>query len=175
MSEEKLASRTIREYQQRYERDVFVETGTAQAHTLELVVNDGMFREYHSIELDLDFYKQAIAKFTDVPTVVIHHGESDKVLSSLLPKLDTDCLFWLDAHWVGGEDDVIGSHGETPVMQELHHIFDTPQKHVILIDDARLFGVEGNYPTLEEVQELAKINGYDYKLAKDIIRLTEAE
>ena len=173
MSEEQTASRVIREYQEKYHKSVFVETGTAQAATLELVVSDGLFNEYHSIELDREFYRQALNKFDLTPTVVIHQGESDKVLAKLLPKLDTDCLFWLDAHWVGGENDVMGSHGETPVMAELNAIFDTTQNHVILIDDARLFGVEGNYPTLEEVEEYVTCNGYDMVVEDDIIRLTE--
>lgn len=174
MSEEILASSVIREYQTKYQLPVFVETGTAQAGTLQLVVDDGQFDEYHSIELDDEFYRQAINKFDLVPTVVIHHGESDKVLERLLPKINKPCLFWLDAHWVGGENDVMGSHGETPVMEELEHIFATGHDHVILVDDARLFGVEGNYPELEEVYNFADGYGYQSELADDIIRIVKA-
>lgn len=174
MSEEILASSVIREYQTKYGLPVFVETGTAQAGTLQIVVNDGQFEEYHSAELDDEFYLQALSRFSDDPTVHLHHGESDQILARILPEIDKPCLFWLDAHWVGGENDVKGSHGETPVMEELEHIFNSGHDHVILVDDARLFGVEGNYPTLEEVYNFADGYGYQSELEDDIIRIVKS-
>lgn len=171
MSVEEHSSRIIGEYQSKYNLPVFVETGTAGGSTLELVVQAGQFDEYHSIELDDAFYRQACDNFEN--RAYIWHGESDVVLRNILPQIDRPCLFWLDAHWVGGEDDVMGSHGETPVMAELDAIFDTVHKHVILIDDARLFGVEGNYPTLQDLEAYALANGFGMEVEHDIIRLVE--
>lgn len=170
MSVEEHSFGVIAEYQDKYDLPVFVETGTAAGSTLELVVESGLFDECHSIELDPAFYLQAMSRFA--MRAYIHHGESDIVLRHILRVIARPCLFWLDAHWVGGETDVKGLHGETPVMEELDVIFATPFQHVILIDDARLFGVEGNYPTIGEVHNFAE--GHDYKtvVQDDIIRLT---
>ena len=42
-------------------------------------------------------------------------------------------------------------------MEELSHIFGSPEiGHVIVVDDARCFGVEPGYPTIGEIGEFAK-------------------
>jgi hypothetical protein len=46
-------------------------------------------------------------------------------------------MFWLDAHWSGGE--TYGENDECPLLEELAIINVSPYEHIILIDDARLF------------------------------------
>ena len=46
-------------------------------------------------------------------------------------------IFWLDAHWSGGE--TYGINDECPLIEEIKIINNTKLNHIILIDDARLF------------------------------------
>lgn len=71
-------------------------------------------------------------------------GDTREHLKSILEQND-NLLFWLDAHWSGG--DTYGEEDECPLIEELEIIFDYPDKnHVILIDDARLFLAPPPYP-----------------------------
>jgi hypothetical protein len=38
---------------------------------------------------------------------------------------------------------------ETPIYDEFAHILSSTERHVILIDDARCFGLDPNYPKIE--------------------------
>lgn len=80
------------------------------------------------------------------------HGDSGKILPEILASLNKPCLFWLDAHYSDG----ITAKGdvETPIVSELEAIFNhSIQSHVILIDDARCFIGENDYPTIDWLRE----------------------
>ena len=67
-----------------------------------------------------------------------------------MARLDRPALFWLDGHYSAG----ITARGDrdTPVLDELRHILSAQEaRHVIVIDDAREFGVDPGYPTAEEL------------------------
>jgi hypothetical protein len=80
-------------------------------------------------------------------------------------------LFWLDGHYSGGVTG-IGSL-ETPIIKELQTIFNHPlsKKHVILIDDARLFNGTRDYPKIEELQVFVKTQkeNLEFYVENDII------
>lgn len=64
-------------------------------------------------------------------------GDTRNLLPELL-SVNDNILFWLDAHWSGGE--TYGRGDECPLIEELRIIFNSPlQNFAILIDDARLF------------------------------------
>lgn len=81
-------------------------------------------------------------------------GEDTKFVTDL----GEPVVFWLDAHWCGGNGEVGGTDGgmeeDHPLLEELAIIGSHPiRQHTILIDDVRQFGRESSWPTLEEVEK----------------------
>jgi hypothetical protein len=130
------------------------------------------FERLISIELDPELAAHARQRFKRHSNITILQGDSSVVLPELLSALHDPALFWLDAHWSGG----ITARAEidTPVTREieaiLRHPFDCP---VILIDDARYFGVDAGYPTLESVceQVLRSRSSWICSVQDDVIRV----
>jgi len=77
----------------------------------------------------------------------IINGDSGEKIQSLLTEINEPCVFWLDGHYSGGI--TAKAEIDTPIMAELDAIFNHKiLNHVILIDDARLFIGENDYPTI---------------------------
>lgn len=160
---------TIKEYADQYGTDIFVETGTYLGEMLDAVKYS--FKKIYSIELSAELSKRAEKKFSRHKHIEIFEGDSSAVLSEILNYINEPCLFWLDAHYSEG----ITARGEkeTPILDELKRIFNhSINNHIILIDDARCFKGQGDYPALEELKELI-INRYPdfvFTVKDDIIR-----
>jgi hypothetical protein len=77
----------------------------------------------------------------------------------------------LDGHYSGFE--TAKGDLETPIKLELEIILNSEYEHVILIDDARLFIGENDYPTIEELKKyiLSKNNSLTVNIIDDIIRV----
>jgi hypothetical protein len=161
----------IRDYQQQYAIKTLVETGTyrgdmvqAQKHNFEKII---------SIELGVDLSKKAVKRFKQDKNVSIVQGDSGKVLPRIMPTIESPTIFWLDGHYSAG----ITAKGEKdcPIFAELDAIFEGQKlNHVLLIDDARCFNGEGDYPAINELTRYIKNKNADYKLEvkDDIIRYT---
>lgn len=136
--------KTILEYAQEYNCNIFVETGTYLGDTTDSVTY--YFDELHTIELSQDLYNEANEKFKHIPKIHCYQGNSNDVLNEILLEIDGKILFWLDAHYSMG----ITAQGDkdTPILEELEAIFKTHKKCVILIDDARCFTTCKDYPTI---------------------------
>ncbi len=161
---------TLRAYGRRFGLAVFIETGTYFGDTVRAVKDQ--FRRLYSVELSTDLARLARARFRGDPHITILRGDSETVLPGILAGVQEPCLFWLDGHYSEGVT-ALGRHA-TPILTELETIFAHPVKgHVILIDDARLFGQEKGYPTLEEMHRLAARSRPDlgFEVEDDIIRL----
>ncbi|MBU4186251.1 MAG: hypothetical protein KKI12_10695 [Proteobacteria bacterium] len=161
---------TIIEYGQRYNIQVFIETGTYLGDMVYAVSKE--FDRIVSIELSKDLYRRALKRFAKHKNIHICHGDSTVVLPEVVRTLTTPALFWLDAHYSGG----FSTRGETdtPVLAELNTIFDLSEfNHVILIDDAHLFDGRYDYPTLHALQAFIKQKkpNYVFKVNYDIIRI----
>lgn len=161
---------TVQEYADRYRLQTFVETGTYLGYMVRGVRNQ--FRRIYSIELDPALYVRAARKFARQKNAVIMQGDSANVLPQILTNLAEPCLFWLDAHYSGGNT----ARGEvdTPIVQELSAILTHPiTEHVILIDDAREFGVQRDYPSLLQIRELVSRlrSGASVEVRHDILRV----
>jgi hypothetical protein len=131
------------------------------------------FQRIYSVELSLDLWKDAVSKFEPYPNVKILHGDSGKVLPSIIEQLEGTAIFWLDGHYSEG----VTAKGEKncPIFEEIDAIFLKEKiEHVILIDDARLFVGENDYPTISELTEYIHEKHSKYKLLvkDDIIRCT---
>lgn len=165
-----LKHRVVREYARRYAFRVFVETGTFFGDMIEAIRSD--FDQIHSVELDEKLHRRATRRFAGAGEVRLHQGDSGRVLPLLVETIRQPALFWLDAHWSRG----VTAKGEldTPVSLELETVIRHPTPgHIALIDDARLFGIAKDYPTIEQIREaVAAIRpDWDVRVANDIIHV----
>ena len=165
---------TIKEYANKYRLKVFIESGTYLGDMVYAV--RGVFEKIYSIELDDNLYESAKAKFLKYSHMSILHGDSAKVMPKILDHIKNPCLFWLDGHYSGGI--TVKGELDTPISQELKHIFNHPIKdHVILIDDARLFTGENDYPTIQQLRSfvLSQKPDREIEIKDDIIRIHKSE
>ena len=160
---------TIQEYQKKSQYTVLVETGTYMGYMVE--AQKKKFKKIISIELGIDLFNKAIKKFKNDKNVTIVHGDSGEVLPKILLKINEPAIFWLDGHYSGG----ITARGETdcPIFEELDAIFNSKKlNHIFLIDDARLFTGQEDYPTINKLTEYIKSKNekYEVQVKDDIIR-----
>lgn len=145
-----------------------VETGTAD-HTNVLALAT-TFEHIYTIELDDGFYRQAVYGTMNHPNITCVFGDSAVIVEDLAYRLHGPVLWWLDAHYCGG---VRGPDGDTPIEKELNGIwmYRSSEPNRILIDDARLFGTDRAYPTLDWVRAWGSDRGLTVDVRDDIIHL----
>lgn len=166
-----IKQQTLKYIAEKFGLDVLVETGTFYGEMVEAMRSN--FKKIYSIELSKDLYNNAKKRFQYAGNVELIHGDSGVELGDLIDKLDEPALFWLDGHYSEG----ITAKGdkETPIYQELGHIFNSNIKeHVIIIDDSRCFGTYTDYPTIEEITKYIKLKKPDsiINIKEDSIRIT---
>jgi len=160
---------TIKEYKDKYEYEILVETGTYKGAMVE--AQKKRFRKIFSVELGVDLFNKAVKRFYNDKNVTIVQGDSGKVLPKILSEINEPALFWLDGHYSAG----ITSKGEKecPIFEELDAIFSNKKfNHIILIDDARCFIGQGDYPAIAQLTEYIKSKNekYQIEVKHDIIR-----
>ena len=163
----------VKDYLKKFSIDTFIETGTFEG-IMALAIAPHV-KSVFTIELDEKLYDFAKRNLKDDRNVVLEKGDSGKILPFLIQDLSRTapgpCLFWLDAHYTGG----ITAKGETntPILKELEAILNSPYDHVILIDDARKYTGENDYPTqLELMAMIRKIHpDWVFEEKDDIIRI----
>ena len=148
---------TLNVYKEKYGLKILVETGTFMGETVEYFKNS--FAKVISIELAEDLAKKAQKRFENDRNVTIIQGDSGKVLKDLVRHATEPFLFWLDGHYssefyVGDEYiKTARTDVDTPVEEELRTILASDLKHVILIDDARLFTGVSDYPSISQLKK----------------------
>jgi len=160
----------IRDYAKTFNTSILIETGTYLGDMVHAMRKT--FSKIISFELDQTLATQAQERFANDNHIRIIQGDSGKLLGELLATINEPCLFWLDGHYSGG----ITAKGalETPIKNELAAILShRVDGHVILIDDARCFTGENDYPTLEELKNfVAKHNPHHkFSVEHDVIRI----
>jgi hypothetical protein len=164
-------SGVVREYSIRYNLKILVETGTYHGNMVEAMKM--YFDKIYSIELSYHLYNRNVRRFKGIASIVLIQGDSGKEIEKIIRKLNQPALFWLDAHYSGGS--TARGKRDTPIYEELSHILNaTNIEHVILIDDARCFGTERDYPSLDEIKSFVNSKRINYKtvVCDDIIRIT---
>jgi hypothetical protein len=166
-----LKQEAIKGYAQKYGIRTLVETGTYMGDMVEAQRMN--FTQIFSIELSPDLWNKAVERFRAAPEVKILQGDSGVVLHKIVGGMVNPALFWLDGHFSAG----ITAKGDKdcPIYEELDAIFSyTKQDHVILIDDARCFVGEGDYPTIEALTNYIQKRDprYQIQVKDDIIRGT---
>ncbi len=153
--------------------EVFVETGTFRGDTPWCFRND--FRKIFSIEVQPQLAELAANRFSKHLHIEIVEGDSAKKLAEIIPRIDGPVLFWLDGHYSAG----ITGRGENdcPIWGELAAINGKlAHPFVIVVDDARCFGVDEGYPTLDELRAYVseKLPSHRMSVENDLIRITPA-
>jgi hypothetical protein len=133
--------------------NVAVETGTFRGDTTAFLARH--FLEVHTIEVVDSLVRLANERFGSNPSITVWEGDSSEILSKLVPKLDQATLFYLDGHDSGG---ITGKGKKAcPVHEELEIIYQSAKyMTTVVIDDARLFGTDPDYPTVSEILQLMK-------------------
>jgi hypothetical protein len=160
---------TIKEYQQKYGYTTLVETGTYLGDMVE--AQKTRFKKIISIELGVDLFEKAKERFNNDKNVLIVQGDSGKVLPKILKDINEPAIFWLDGHYSGG----VTAKGdkECPIFEELDAILNNKRfNHILLIDDARCFIGDGDYPSIKKLTEFirSKNDKYQVEVKHDIIR-----
>jgi hypothetical protein len=162
--------RVLKRYAKEHRLRILVETGTLYGDMVHAMRNS--FDKIYSIELSHELFLEAEKRFRSKNHIQILEGDSVRVLGDVMKELDQPALFWLDGHYSGG----VTAKGEkdTPIYEELHHILEHQgAQHVVIIDDARCFGSESEYPTIEELTDfiLSKRSHAEISVGDDIIRI----
>ena len=126
-----------------------------------------------TIEKSDAMFRKAKKKIGDIPNITQLYGDTRDHLPKIVSKRD-NILFWLDAHWSGGE--TYGKQDECPLLKELDIIFSSAKKnYVILVDDARLFLAPPplphkikNWPTVKQIANIIPSN-FDMIIHDDVI------
>ncbi len=164
----------IRRYIDLFGLKVFVETGTFRGDMVDAMKSD--FDRLYSIELSRELFERARHRFRSYDNVKLIHGDSGVQIARVLTEIDEPTLFWLDGHYSAGE--TARGEQDTPIMQELQHIFDAPDYgHVVIIDDARCFGENPAYPSIDDLRNFVGTQraGLEFTIADDSIRITPPE
>lgn len=158
-------------YLNRYKVNEFIETGTYLGDTLAYIASNKKIRCV-SIELSQTYYNEGVQRFREWENVSIFHGDSGVILPELVNKLKRPALFWLDGHYSGAN--TAKGQVDSPISIELDSILNAKiKKHVILIDDARLFDGTNGYPDIEDLlRTIRNSTAYDAEISADIIRIT---
>lgn len=162
----------ISEYKQQYNSQVLIETGTYLGDMIAAQKNN--FNRIYSVELSKMLWEKAVKRFKNAPHIQILLGDSAVVLKEIVPSIQEPAIFWLDGHYSAG----ITAKGNTdcPIYDELNTILssDNNINHVILIDDAREFIGQGDYPKIEDILKFvqSKKPAYKMEVKYDVIRFT---
>lgn len=161
-------AKIILELQARTGFRTFVETGSAEGDMVAAVMH--AFDRVYTIEFHASSYLHCFRRFAAHPKVTCLHGDSEELLWHVCEVLHEPAIFWLDAHMPGGSQ----APKETPILGEVKEILGRSGKvqHLLLIDDARLFGIHPLYPTQAKIRQMAaRYPGYSYAMVDDIMRV----
>jgi hypothetical protein len=129
----------------RFGLSTFIETGTCDGHCTRFASQH--FKQVYSIELGDFYYNKAVETFKNDKNVTLIHGDSGAQLWELLSRIpDSPTLFYLDAHFSGGQT-VKGPYAgmwHDPLEPELKAILDKNLKQcIIVVDDMQDFWHSG--------------------------------
>lgn len=158
----------IRYFQKKYSIKILVETGTFRGEMV--YTQRKIFEKIISIELSKELSEIAQKRLRRAKHIEIINGDSGKILKNITNRISQPAIFWLDAHYSGFE--TAKGFLVTPITSELDVILSSKINHIILIDDARMFIGENDYPTIQELKNyiLSKRNNYIFNVEDDIIR-----
>ena len=159
----------VKKYAEKYQPNILIETGTFMGEMVDAC--SSIFNQIYSIELSRDLFLGAYSRFSKEKHISIIHGDSTEVLPEIIAKIEEPCLFWLDGHYSGGF--TAKGKKETPILQEVMYILNhCIDQHIILIDDARCFNGQNDYPTIQKLRDmiLSHHPHWSFEIKDDVIR-----
>lgn len=145
----------VNRYREKHEITTFIESGTYLGDMISAQKSN--FAKLYTIELNKDLAQWAKRRFKKDSHVKIIQGDSGKVMPSIVNDLQEKALFWLDGHYSGG----ITARGDKdcPIVDEVKAIVLSGIQHILIIDDARYFIGERDYPTINGLSSFI-LNAY---------------
>lgn len=146
--------------------DLFVETGTFMGDSLAAAAE--IFPQCYSIEIAEELYQKAVKRFEGKSNAHVLLGSSVDKISEIDFSTSSSALFWLDAHYSGGDT---GGEGFCPLIDELKLISSLSLEKYVMIDDARciLSPCNGHrYCTLEQLIDALPKGNYNV-IINDIV------
>lgn len=113
----------------------FVETGTNEGETIEAA--SSLFENCITIELSEELYGRVSRRLSHT-RIRFELGDSSEVLSRLSREIMEPAVFYLDAHFSGGE--TARGAEDVPLLREVALLGARKQQDLLVIDDASLFG-----------------------------------
>lgn len=150
--------------------DIFVETGLYIGETISDMHFSGYFDsmlKVYSIEIEKKFIDACLERFTflnEEKFSLIHGDSSVELLKISENHKDNKIFFWLDAHFSGGQTGKSKEYGECPIIGELSFLENLNKKPIVVIDDIELFGVQKDFPTIDEIKEKLSNSKHEYTL-----------
>ena len=132
--------------------NVFVETGTYQGNTVNIILQNTKCTKICSLELSNVFYENCTQRFCDESRVKIFHANSKYDLYDVIKDIDTSITFWLD---VDSDPEI-----KCPILFELDQIKKHSIKsHVIIVDNMRHMNEDDFKVTKKEIEnKIVEIN-----------------
>jgi hypothetical protein len=134
-----------------------IETGSYLGDTIRAL--RGRFDLLASIEISPELAAPLIEEFKDDRHVRVIVGDSGAQLKTLVPTIMEPTVFWLDAHYCGGNT----AGGEyVPIYAELDSIWTlNTYSHAIVIDDMKDFDGNHGYPAQSNIVNVLTKRGYE--------------
>lgn len=134
----------VTRYRKKHDISTLVESGTYLGDMI--WAQQDNFEKIYTIELSKYLQEAAKQRFRNRPHIEFIHGDSGKLMSTLIKDLPEKTLFWLDGHYSGGT--TARGDKDCPITEKVKAILSSDIEHVLLIDDARYFIGERDYPTI---------------------------
>ena len=129
-----------------YNIDNFVETGTGAAEVVRSISNIKSDLNIHTIEIIEEIFNKNKISHSYLTNVNWHLGQSSEVMPEILPQLEGNTLFWLDAHFPGA-DFGLASYGDEEDLDKRLPLVELEiivkgrdvSNDVFVIDDLRVY------------------------------------
>lgn len=146
----------------KYGLKVLIETGT-YCGASSLWAKDNGFIVY-TVEADKDRWENLTTTFRRYEdTIHFYRGDTRDMLPVILEAVKEPALIFLDAHY----SQSVG--GGIPLMKEIEAIKKRRLHHIVMIDDARLFGEGVDWPSKEKVMQALQKTGRIVYEFEDVI------
>jgi hypothetical protein len=158
----------LQQYIKQYNTTIFFETGTYKGDGLVSAQRYG-FKKLISVEINQELYTNVSKKFNNINNIIIKLDNSLSAMSDILPTIEENIIFWLDAHYPGADAGLSSYSSDEPnrirlpLEEELLMIQKLRKNHqdVILVDDLRVYLNNGEWCSKNKRTDLKPNKEFD--------------